>query len=122
MTGSDSLSGRKILIAEDEYFIMDDMVRAFVACGVDIVGPAATVEEALDLVANAGDLDAAVLDINLQGEMAYPVADALRARSVPFLFATGYDDGTLPARYSDVKRCEKPVEPADLIEELRTAL
>ena len=56
----------------------------------------------------------ALLDINLGGQMVYPVADALRAQGVPFLFATGYDaQATLPA-YADVPRAEKPLALRDL--------
>jgi hypothetical protein len=52
----------------------------------------------------------AILDINLGGAMVYPVADALRARGVPFIFATGYEAWSIPEAYSDVPRCEKPVD------------
>jgi hypothetical protein len=54
-------------------------------------------------------LDGAILDINLGGEMAFPVADALMARGIPFIFATGYDAQVIPLRFTDVKRCEKPM-------------
>lgn len=107
-----ALAGLRILLVEDEYFIVDDMAKAFRASGAEIVGPVANVSDALELVAATGTIDGAVLDINLQGEMAYPVADELRARGVPFVFATGYDDRHIPERYGHVIRCEKPVEPA----------
>lgn len=105
------LENRRILLAEDEYFIVQDMARAFAEAGAAVVGPAATVADALRLVAAAGKLDGAVLDINLQGEMIYPVADALVTRGVPFVFATGYDREDIPERFSQYLRCEKPVQP-----------
>ncbi len=63
----------------------------------------------------ADRLDLAVLDINLEGEKVFPVADALEARSVPFLFATGYDAGGVPDRFLDVPRWEKPFDPHALV-------
>lgn len=105
-----SIAGRKVLVVEDEYFIAQDMVRALRDSGAEIVGPVANVDDALDLLEQAGTIDAAVLDVNLQGEMVYPVADILLARSVPFVFTTGYDETAIPAKYRSVARCEKPVE------------
>jgi CheY-like chemotaxis protein len=105
------LDGRSILLVEDEYFIVDEMRRALEAMGATIIGPAPSVAQALDVVASAPRIDAAVLDVNLQGEMVYPVADALFQRGVPFIFATGYDDGVIDARFADITRCEKPVDP-----------
>lgn len=111
MTGSEILARRKVLIVEDEYFIADDLVRAFEAQDAQVVGPAASIDDALGLIGETEDLDGAILDVNLQGEMAYPVADALLARGVPFVFATGYDRASVPERYRHITRCEKPVDP-----------
>lgn len=112
-----SLKNKAILLVEDDYFLMSAMMRSLEAEGVEIIGPAPTVEHALTL-ATTSRLDAAVLDINLQGEMAFPVADALRDRQVPFLFTTGYDDAVIPAHLNNVVRCEKPARPEDIIRSL----
>jgi CheY-like chemotaxis protein len=109
------LSGRKILLVEDEYFVAQDMVRALEESGAEIVGPVANVEEALGLVRDTSSLSGAVLDVNLQGEMVYPVADALKARGIPFVFATGYDVTHTPPEHRDVFRCEKPVDPLQIV-------
>jgi CheY-like chemotaxis protein len=106
-----TLEGRRILLAEDEYFIVQDLAQAFAAAGADVIGPAATVVDALRLIVATAQLDGAVLDINLQGEMVYAVADALATRGVPFVFATGYDREAIPERFSNRIRCEKPVKP-----------
>lgn len=103
------LTGKKVLLAEDEYFIAQDMALAFAAAAAAVIGPAATVAQALRLVMMEPHLDGAVLDINLKGEMVYPVADALAARGVPFVFATGYNREKIPHRFSHCPRCEKPV-------------
>ena len=109
---SRSLAGRTILIVEDEYFIANEIARGFRAMGARIVGPASTVERALDLIGRTERIDLAVLDVNLQGEMVYPVAEKLERKGVRFVFATGYDSDTIPPHYAAVTRCEKPVDPA----------
>lgn len=109
-----SLRNRRVLIVEDEYMIADDMALDLKCFGAEVVGPAASVKTALACLAENEDIDAAVVDINLGGEMAYPVADALTERGVPFLFATGYERWSIPERYSKVVLCEKPVEAASI--------
>jgi CheY-like chemotaxis protein len=104
------LAGRHVLIVEDEYLIAQEMVCQFRAAGAEVVGPVATVRGALELVKKAVRLDGAVIDINLRGEMAYPVADALVRRGIPLVIATGYDVNTLPARYDGLPACEKPID------------
>ncbi|WP_373866760.1 hypothetical protein [Methylobacterium oxalidis] len=84
------LAGRHVLLVEDDYFIAFDMQRHFETSGAHVLGPAPSVREALALISGAARIDAAVLDINLRGEMAFAVADELAARGVPFLFTTGY--------------------------------
>ena len=108
---TDELEGRRFLVVEDEYFIAADMTASLEALGIEVVGPAASVAEALALIGRDGDrLDGAVLDIKLGNERVYPVADALRGRGIPFIFATGYDAAVVPKAYADVPRCEKPVD------------
>ena len=82
--------------------------------GAEVIGPAGSVEQALALLEAAAPLDAAVLDINLREERVYPVAEALAARGVPFVFATGYDAAAIPPPYASAPRCEKPVDRARL--------
>jgi len=102
-----------VLVVEDEYFIADDMARALQKLGAEVVGPVPTRDKALALV-EAGRVNAAVLDINLKGQTVFPVADALRERGVPFVFATGYDETAVPPAYKDVPRWEKPFDPEAL--------
>jgi DNA-binding LytR/AlgR family response regulator len=107
--------GSQILIMEDEYFIADDLRRALMAAGADVVGPFDDPTEALKLVQSGGcELQGAVLDINLHGTMIFPLANELRARNVPFVFATGYDAGAIPPEFDDVPRWEKPFDAAAL--------
>jgi CheY-like chemotaxis protein len=109
-----SLQHRRILVVEDEYFLADDMAEALRALDAEILGPVADVQEALDLLATEAGISGAVLDINLHGEEIYPVARELRQRNIPFVFATGYAEGAIPAEYKDVPRWEKPFDVAVL--------
>lgn len=112
------LTGRRLLVVEDEYFLADDLASRFRAQGASVVGPVASVDDALDLLDGGEAVDCAVLDLNLQGEKAFPIADLLLAREVPFVFATGYDASAIPDRFAGVKRCEKPVEADKIAEAL----
>jgi CheY-like chemotaxis protein len=109
------LKGQRLLIVEDEYLIAADLAATFEALGFEVAGPAGSVAEALTLLENVDGLDAAVLDINLGDERAYPVADRLRARGIPFIFTTGYDVGALPDSYSEIPRWEKPFDEQRLV-------
>ena len=114
MRESGRLDGLRLLVVEDDYFLADEMARALSARGAEVVGPVGGVDDALDLIGSEVPLHGAVLDLNLQGEQAYPVADLLAERNVPFVFATGYDASAIPARFAGVKRYEKPVDAAGL--------
>ena len=107
-----SLKGRRILVVEDEYMIADAMQRDLEDEGAIVVGPAPTVRKALHLLEDEADLDGAVLDMNLGDEKVFPVADALQARGIPFLFTTGYDAAGVPPAWRHVQRLEKPIEIA----------
>jgi CheY-like chemotaxis protein len=72
------LAGRRILLVEDDFIIADDFTAAFEAAGAEVVGPAATLQKALELLEHTERLDGAVLDINLQGDLVFEVVDALQ--------------------------------------------
>jgi CheY-like chemotaxis protein len=116
------LNGRRILVVEDEYFVADDLVQALTRLGADVLGPVPTRDEALELLATAGPIDLAVLDINLEDEAVYPVADLLAIQGVPFLFATGYSQALVPAQYRHVPRWEKPFDPQTFAQALPNLL
>jgi CheY-like chemotaxis protein len=112
------LSGKRILVVEDEFMIAEGLAGMLEQCGVEVVGPAPTVGAALALATTEDQLDCAILDINLRGQMSYPVADALQERGIPFVFATGYDAHAIPERHSHIVRCEKPIPSTVLIQAL----
>ena len=112
------LAGRRILVVEDEWVIARETAKAFQKCGAEVVGPAATLDHALKLVDDLRPTDVAVVDINLRGEMAFPVADALEARGIRYVFATGYDGPIIPPRFAKILRCEKPADPRKIVKAL----
>lgn len=87
-----------------------------------MVGPVTTRDKALALLASDEHIDAAILDINLKGQMGFPVADALTQQRVPFVFATGYDQTSVPSAYLAVPRWEKPFNPQALAKALLNLL
>ena len=116
MTVPVSLKGRQILVVEDDFLIGYDFAQALQRLGVLVLGPVGNIDDALDLLAETLDIDGAVLDLNLGGEMSYPIADALAERSIPFVFTTGYDKENIAGRFAAVTRCEKPVEISQVVQ------
>ena len=108
---------RRVLLVEDEYFIADDLHQAFEAAGARVLGPVATVEDALALVEEKV-VDAALVDINLQGELAFRVVEALLARGIRTGFATGYASETIPPAFRRLPRWQKPFDPEEVARSL----
>lgn len=113
-----SLRDKNVLIVEDEYVIALDLEHTMRKQGANVVGPAASVEEALNLLSRT-HVDCAVLDINLQGERVYAVADSLRNAGIPYVFATGYDPPSILHGYEDVPCITKPFDPEVVSSALR---
>ncbi|GGE22573.1 response regulator [Polymorphobacter glacialis] len=103
------LRNRHILLVEDEYLIAMALEEELQLSGAHVIGPAASVDDALALLA-IESVDGAILDVSLGREKVFSVAEALTARRIPFVFATGYSD--LPSEWHNVPRFEKPVEVA----------
>jgi two-component sensor histidine kinase/DNA-binding response OmpR family regulator len=106
---SQVLSGNRVLLVEDEALVamvMRDMLTEF---GFAVVGP---FSRATDATAAATDerVDAAVLDINLDGEMVYSLAELLSARGIPFVFVTGYGSESIDGRFAHIPVLQKPIE------------
>ena len=106
-------SGRRVLLVEDEMLVVWLLEDMLADLGCTVVGPASNVNQALAMI-DAEAIDVAVLDVNLNGQMSYPVADALAARGVPFVFSTGYDKDTLLDGYRSVPVLQKPFHRSEL--------
>lgn len=83
-----------------------------------MLGPARDADQASDLLERQG-VDLAVVDINLGVGPSYTVAAELSKRSIPFLFATGYDQAAIPLEFHDAPRLEKPFNGRDLVAAVR---
>lgn len=116
------LAGRRILIVEDEYFLADDLRQILQEQHAETLGPASTIANALTLINAGGRIDCAVLDLNLHGQVAYPISAALHQRKIPFVFATGYGSAQIPAEFAGVLRLEKPFDSSALVSALESIL
>ena len=103
----------RVLIVEDEFLIASMLEAHLVRLGYMVPPIAATVDEALSLL-DQHRIDLAVVDINLAGTASFPVADALHARGIPFLFTTGYGQSGVPEQYRKFPIVQKPYRIAKL--------
>ena len=107
----------RVLVVEDEYLIrmlLEDMLADL---GYEVAAAVGTIAEASEFAAN-GDFNVAILDVNLDGQEIYPVADILAKRGLPFVFVTGYGEGSLPEPYRGRPALQKPFQA----EQLKTTL
>ena len=107
----------RLLVVEDEYLIrmlLEDMLADL---GYDVAAAVGTLAEA-SAFAESGDFQAAILDVNIDGQEIYPVAEILARRGLPFVFVSGYGERNLPAPFSDYPALQKPFQ----VEQLKSAL
>jgi DNA-binding response OmpR family regulator len=114
------LRGRRVMIVEDEMLVAMELETLLAEQGCAVVGPAPTAARALALIEEELP-DAAILDVNLDGQTALPVAVALNAQGVPFLLATGYSHALQP-EMQDAPRVDKPVDHDRLVRVLASLL
>ena len=107
------LGHKRVLVVEDEFLLGLSLLEDLAEAGADVVGPVSTLDEALEVVMSEA-FDLALLDINIRGEMSFPIADALLARNVPLIFLTGYDADVIPERLRRWPRIGKPYDPREL--------
>ena len=115
------LLGSRVLVVEDDYFIALELCTVLRTAGADIIGPMRDVQSGLAAIGRE-QIDCAVLDINLQGQLGFQIAAELRARDIPAIFATGYDDTTIPEELAAVPRLEKPVDLKALCRAVESAV
>jgi DNA-binding response OmpR family regulator len=115
------LFGCRILIVEDRYLVADDLQRLLSRNGAEIVAVVADADQAKRLAAS-GDIDLAVLDVDLRGQDVFEVAATLAARKLPFLFVTGLARTYLPERYRAVPMVTKPFSEPELLARISEVL
>ena len=116
------LSGRRVLVVEDESLVAMLIETILEDLGCIPVGPAATVPEALSLIEGDTAIEAALLDVNVAGREVFPVAEALRARGVPFVFSTGYGEAGLPEHWRGNPTIQKPFTEGAIRDALMKAM
>jgi CheY-like chemotaxis protein len=112
------LNQTRVLIVEDESLLAMELEQVLQAEGYATIGPCNSLKLAAE-VSRKETIDLAVLDINLNGEMVYPLADKLSAQGIPFILMTGYDTSNLPERFQSASRVSKPFDPAALAEKIQ---
>ena len=115
------LAGKRVFVVEDEMLVsmlLEDMLTDI---GCEIVATASRLEDALRHARDAA-LDVAILDVNLNGQPSYAVAEALAARNLPFVFATGYGKAGLASAYRHLPTLQKPFQSEDVVRALSEAL
>lgn len=113
MTDSAPNAAKRVLVVEDEMLIgmlLEDMLADL---GHTVAAVVPRLKDALVAV-EKDNFDLAILDVHLHGESVFPVADALKARGIPFVFATGYGERGLPDNYREQPVLQKPFAKADL--------
>ncbi len=108
-----SLVGLKVLVLEDSALVAMHLEEMLGEAGCEVVATIDTVGGALDFIRSHA-VDAAVLDVNLNGEKVFGVAEELMARNVPFVFSSGYGERFLPPQFDDAPHLSKPFEPETL--------
>ncbi len=113
MVPPQKLVGKRVLVVEDEALVALLLEDLLIEVGCTPVGSYGSVAKAMEAVGNE-TFDLAVLDVNLNGEKAYPIADALAERHIPFVFVSCYVDETPPADHDNWKVRAKPFRVKDL--------
>src|ERR1044072_7398657 len=108
------LNGKTILLVEDEFLLALQLEELLQSRGATVLGPFRKLGDAMQ-AAQREEFDFAILDVNLNGTMVYPLADDLLARGIPFLFLSGYSLANLPERFRAVTRLNKPCDRGLLI-------
>jgi DNA-binding response OmpR family regulator len=104
---NDASSSPRILLIEDEMLVAGMLQSMLSSLGYAAIGPATDVHEVMEILSHE-NVDAVVLDINLNGQMSYPIADELAMRGIPFIFSTGYEPQRLPAKHEGRPLLKKP--------------
>jgi two-component sensor histidine kinase/CheY-like chemotaxis protein len=104
-----ALKGNRLLLVEDEALVASMMTEALNEIGFEIIGPFGKMDYQLG-AAVSGAIDAAILDVNIGGELVYPIAEILAARQIPFAFVTGYSEENIDQKFATIPVMQKPVE------------
>jgi len=117
MTTEGLLQGKRILVLEDDFYLATDEKALLERAGARVVGPFGIACKERDIL-SAGEIDGAVVDINLGKGPSFDLSRVLGEQGIPFVFVPGYDEAAIPDELSPVPRLEKPVRERELISTL----
>ena len=109
-----ALAGLRVMVVEDSALVAMHLEEILTDSGCVVVGLSGSLEEAKD-VASSTAVDVALLDINIRGEMVFPLARELKELRISIVFSSGYATPVLPAEFSDAVYLSKPFEPEELV-------
>ncbi|XAZ21543.1 PAS domain S-box protein [Sinorhizobium sp. B11] len=116
MTGAPDLSGKTILVVEDDYYVASDTAAALRGAGAVVLGPSPTAEDVAHVLEHETPTSV-VLDLNLGGGgPKFEIAHRLLERGIPFIFLTGYDPDVIPDDLANIKRLQKPIALREVVE------
>ncbi len=108
------LADFRILVVEDEFLVAEEMRQMLTEAGAEVIGPVSTLEAA-NRSLREEVVTGAILDVNLQGRLVYPLAEELDEKGMPYIFVTGYDAPDIAAEFQSRPRLDKPVSPGALV-------
>lgn len=111
-------NARRVLVIEDEMIVAMGLEMVLEDAGYEVLGPFGCLDQALDAARN-GQMDMALLDVNVRGEAIFPVADVLATRGIPYAFLTGYGREAFPTEFNADRVLSKPFHPDQLISTVR---
>ena len=116
------VSGAKILVVEDNYLLAEVVCDFVTECGMQPIGPATGLDRGL-VYAREAPLDGAILDINLDGRLSFPICSVLMQRGIPFCFLTAHGDLSLvPQQFRAMPLVSKPFESKEMRGAIETML
>lgn len=110
------LTGTVVLLVEDDYLVADALRAALEEEGMLVAGPYPSISSAARALDTEERVDVALLDVHLNNERVFPLADRLIAEGVPAIFVTGYESEAFPERFLGLPRLGKPVQYEELFD------
>ncbi len=117
-----SPAGLNVFVVEDEALVALNLEDMLADLGCHVVGPAMRLPKAMEMVDKGVNADVAILDVNIAGAPVYPLAEALKARGTPIVFATGYGRSGLPEAWHGYPVLQKPYTADDVLASIRVAM
>lgn len=115
------LAGSRILVVEDSPVVAPFTADILADLGCEVIGPAPNLAAARELAENE-DFDAAIVDVHIRGERVFGLCEILDAKTVPFVFTSGYADWQMPDKWEDRPRLQKPYTLGDVQRTLTSLL